>query len=276
MFNDLSFWQWVFIFLIFFGTSIIQGAIGFASALIAIPLILSVGVDLPEVLVMMGIVAGFQCFSGWWGLREHLDYKETVFPIGMRLLFVPVGVGLMTLLNSQFSKEEMKIFIGAIVLFTVILLLVCRIKPQKSIPKWATGTAFGISGFMQGLVGMAGPPTVLWVMALDWDSKKTRSFLLFTLLAAIPVQLTSLYWTHSASFTAACMKGLVAIPVVVVGVIVGVRIGGFISKPKLRMISYGILIVNALWNVAGPFVKSNPMSTEEQIEKIQKLNSEVQ
>lgn len=254
MFEELSLWQWLGIFLIFFGTSIIQGAIGFASALIAIPLIVTIGVSLPNVLVMMGVVAGFQCLSGWWKLRENLDYQETVFPIAMRLACVPIGVFCLSLLHNSFSKEEMKMFVGLMVLVTVAVLIFARVNPRPSVPKWATGLAFGVSGLLQGLVGMAGPPTVLWVMALDWDSKKTRAFLLFTLLASVPVQLISLYWRFSNGFLDACLVGVIAIPVVIGGVMLGVRIGGFISKNKLKTISYTILVVSASWQVASPFL----------------------
>ena len=63
-------------FILFFG-SIVQGAIGFALGMIAMPLLIEAGFSLSQAIALATVSIGIQALFGDWKLRE-------TYPVGRR------------------------------------------------------------------------------------------------------------------------------------------------------------------------------------------------
>jgi uncharacterized membrane protein YfcA len=73
-------------------------------------------------------------------------------------------------------------------------------------------------------------------------------------LLAAPLQLTLLYLFSGGAIRGALLTGLAFAPLVVLGSTLGVRLGDYIAKDRLRQIAYGILLVTALASILAPIV----------------------
>ena len=99
---------------------------------------------------------------------------------------------------------------------------------------------------------MGGPPVVLWVMAHRWSNRQTRAFMLALFMLAAPLQLTLLYLFSGGAILEALLSGLAFVTLVALGSTLGVQLGDYIVKDRLRQIAYGILLVTAVVSVMAP------------------------
>ena len=93
---------------------------------------------------------------------------------------------------------------------------------------------------------MGGPPLVLWVMAHDWANRKTRAFLYGSFGASMPLQIAVFGVALGWPAVRGAVAGAAFSPAVVLGSLVGLAIGNRFSKPLLRRLAYGLLVVIAL------------------------------
>ncbi len=93
---------------------------------------------------------------------------------------------------------------------------------------------------------MGGPPLVLWVMAHDWTAERTRAFLFASFMGLVPVQLTLLYWTFGKDVVYGMAVGAALSPVVLLGSLLGLRVGARFSKPLLHRLAFLLLVAIAL------------------------------
>ena len=100
---------------------------------------------------------------------------------------MPVGVALMYAI-FQLDVARTKQVVGVVLLIVLGLQTCCKVQPRPHI-HWAwTVVAGSLSGLMAGLLGMGGPPLVLWLMAHDWPSLRQRTFLWLSFLLLVPFQ----------------------------------------------------------------------------------------
>ena len=93
---------------------------------------------------------------------------------------------------------------------------------------------------------MGGPPLVLWVMAHDWTTEKTRGFLFASFMCLVPVQLALLYLSFGQDSLRGALMGLALSPAVLAGSLAGLRVGGRFSKLLLRRLAFALLMAIAL------------------------------
>ena len=105
---------------------------------------------------------------------------------------------------------------------------------------------FLASGFTGGLCSMDGPLLVLWVMAHNWTVERTRAFLFASFAGLVPFQLAMLYLAFGNEVLRGIAWGAAFAPVVLLGSLIGLRVGARFSKPLLCRLAYLLLTVIAL------------------------------
>src|SRR5688572_14807043 len=148
--------HYLLISLILFASSILQGAVGFASGLFGIPLLMLTGISLPEAVALSLVASAAQNCIAAWQLRRLIDFRLALRPVIVRLATLPLGV-LALYAIGQSNKDLASQVVGVVVLGIVAVQRIWRVAPQTRLhPAWEW-LAFGLGGFLLGLCGMGGP-----------------------------------------------------------------------------------------------------------------------
>ncbi len=226
---------------ILFVAAVVQGLVGFALAVVAIPFLVWHGLALSEAIAISAAATLIQAVTGMIKLRRAIPWDVVRPAVTVRLLVLPLGIMILVQLN-QLSTATVKAFVGACIIVLVLLQVILKVKPRERLPAVWNYLAFASSGLFAGMVGMGGPPLVLWISAHRWEGDKIRAFLFanFTILA--PLNLFLIWRSFGQPALSAMGMGLLVAPVVVVGGLIGVKLGTHIPRELFRKILFGILI----------------------------------
>ncbi len=250
---NLGFEQIASIAIIIAGGALLQGTVGFGMALFALPLIIWTGVPLQVAMAIMVAASSVQLASGCWRLREHLDWKPALGVCACRLAVLPLG-WLTLFYVADLGQSRVKQVVGATLLLLVALRLMVRVQPREKVRWWWAALAGGSSGYLSGLVGMSGPPIVLWVTAHNWSSQKTRVMVWSCVLPLIPINIAGLAWKFGWPVMYGAAIGLAMAPLTVGANMVGIHLGGRMSGPRLRTMALVVLVLIALASVIQPLL----------------------
>ena len=221
--------------------------------LFALPFALWLGLPLSHAVAMILVSVLAQVSVGAFQLRSSIRWRSVLFATALRYLTLPLGLFVLYQLDAQ-DPDIVKQVVGALVLLSLAITIVGRVEPREKLHTAWGFLAFSISGFLQGIAAVGGPPLVLWVMAHKWTNEETRSFMFACFLMTIPVQIGILWLTFGDQILGSLGTGLLLSPLVALGSAVGVRLGSKISKPLLRNISYGILAIAAIFSILAPWI----------------------
>ncbi len=152
----------------------VKGAVGFAMPLIMIS---GMGIFIPPELVIAGIVIPIVIANVLQVARSGIGNAQASLKEHWRYIIV---VCVMILVSAQFVRsipgDVMFIVLGVPVVALCVIQLIGwrpRIKPQWRRPfEWTAG---GLAGTLGGLAGTWGPPTVLYLLALDTPRERQMS-----------------------------------------------------------------------------------------------------
>lgn len=226
-----------------------QSAVGFGASLFATPLLIFLGLPLPNAIALVTTCALMQATMGARTLRAEVPWRLALISTGVRLLSLFAGILVLREL-VQFDPDDIRMVIGLLLCLLVMVQLVWKPHPVPSLHWGWAGLAFLSSGFIAGICGMGGPPLVLWLMAHDWSPRKTRGFLFAVFATTIPIQIALLWWTFGGSILWMVGLGIALFPVVYLGTTIGLPIGNRMAKPRLRAIAYSILLLIGISSVA--------------------------
>jgi len=246
--------QYALVSLILFASSVLQGAVGFASGLFGIPLLMLTGISLPDAVAMSLVAAAIQNVIAAWQLRRDIDFRATVRPSLIRLALLPVGVYVLHLIGER-NKDLASQLVGLIVLGIVALQFATNVQPQPRLhPLWEW-LAFGLGGFLLGLCGMGGPPMVLWVLAHDWTMNRARGFLYFIFVSGLIPQALLLWYAFGETILIAMLLGLAVLPAVLVGLWLGLYVSRLMSDRLLRSLCIVTLIAIGVGSLVTPYLR---------------------
>jgi uncharacterized membrane protein YfcA len=219
-----------------------QSAVGFGYALFATPLLVWIGIPLPNVITLVLTCSMIQAIVGARKLHAAVPWRLSLTATAIGLASVIIGLLLLKRL-AALNTDHIRAVIGGILCLLVAIQFLWRPHPVKAMHWGWGGLAFIGSGFLAGLCGMGGPPLVLWSMAHDWSTQKTRGFLFAVFATSIPVHIVLLGLTFGTSILWNVAIGLAFLPLVFLGAAIGLPIGNRMAKDKLRRIAYAILLV---------------------------------
>ncbi|MEX2188187.1 MAG: sulfite exporter TauE/SafE family protein [Pirellulales bacterium] len=249
----MSFDQIVQVALILLGSSMIQGMVGFASGMVAIPSLLIVGASLNEAVAISAVAAFAQNLLGVYSLRREIAFREAVRPILIRFAALPLGI-LALKLSGHLDPHRVRQIVGAVVLIALAMMIR---SPDRSRQRWPAiwdYLAFLSSGFLVGFCGIGGPPLVMWAIAQGWPPGRTRGFLFFVFFSSMFPQLLLLGVAYGQEIVPSMLLGVAGAPIVLAGTYLGLLAGKRFSRKWLRAVSFGILLVMAVREIVGPLL----------------------
>ncbi len=231
----------------------VQSAAGFAAGLLIVPSLLWCGYSIPEAQCSLLVATIPQNVWGVWSLRDSVSIKQIAWPGAGRVLFLPMGILTLQLLDTL-DIATIRQVVGGIVLAVTITIIKFRPKPQPNLhPIWGI-IAFPLSGFFQGLVGMGGPAMVFWVQAHDWSSRKMRAFMFAMYLVSIAPALLILYWVFRDRIIQPGVVTALLVPLLLLVTVHGLRFGTWLGRNRLRRVSLFLLLAMGVAGLAAPLI----------------------
>lgn len=235
------------------GSACLQATVGFAAGLMGIPLLLWAGNTLPEAQVLIITAMLPQNALLLWKLRHHTSLSETAFPAAVRLSFLPLGILSLAWLISHWAMV-VKPLVGAVVLAAVATQAING-RQWHTAGRWYWIVAtFGLSGLLQGLSGMSAPPMLLWVHGQRFSVNRARSFLFAMYLSNFLPQLALMLWTFGPKLLTCVLLALAALPLILLGSLVGLRLGNRLGDRWLRPTTYVLLVWMAVACLLDPWL----------------------
>ena len=200
----------LFVVLSAFAAALLRGFTGFGFAIAAVPL-LSLALP-PSRVVPLTVV--LQVLASVMDLRAAsriTDWRSVVWLSPGMVVGTQFGLLLLTHLPANGAR----IAIGMVIFGSVALLgRGLRLPPRP--PSWVAGLAGLISGLMNGLAAMSGPPVVAFLMALPHSASVVRAtslvfFTLTAIVALVPMAVTGLIDRETL------LLSLVAWPILLIG-----------------------------------------------------------
>lgn len=234
---------------------LIQSSSGFAAGLLTIPLLLMSGAfGIPEAQAALLISTVPQNLFGVWSFRSEIDARDLVWPGLLRLAGLPIGVGVLLLMETL-PRQSIQQMVGVGVVAATLAILYLRPRPQSRVAWPYTLTAFLFSGFFQGLVGMGGPMMVFWVQAHDWSTRRSRGFLFSMYLISLTPALAVLYYTFGDRILAPMAMTAILIPWLLVVTWLGLKIGDWLGRKRLRAVTIGLLLILGVVGILSPLFR---------------------
>jgi uncharacterized protein len=233
--------QLLLVGLVLLASSVVQGTVGFAAGLFGIPLLMLVGrLTLVDAVAISLVAATVQNGAGAWQLRREIDFARAWRPMLIRLATMPLGV--LTLYYVGRTGEGLaQLVVGGVVLAIVATQCLVRIRPKPALhPAWEW-LAFSLAGFLVGLCGIGGPPMVLWVMLHDWPVARAKAFLFYIFTSSMVPQAIILWLLFGTPFLTASLVGLLGLPVVLGGTLLGLKLGERLPDRIMRPVCMAVL-----------------------------------
>lgn len=235
------------------GGSVVQGAVGFASGLMCIPLLVLAGFSLLEATVVNFVLTAVQNTTGAVQLWSHLSPREVAFPVALRCLGLPLGLYALGATRGL-DPSVVKQVTGVILLASVGLVRGFRVRPREQIAWPWSVLAFTSSGFLMGLATLGGAPMVVYVNSLTWSAAKSRGFIFFCSAALVPLMAALLVFKFGSEALRPGMLALSVLPPVLGGLWLGLRLGRRLDKARFTQLTYGLLTLIGLAAILGPMV----------------------
>jgi len=253
---DLLPHEYLLLGMIIFAASIIQGTVGFAAGLFGIPLMVMLGLDPSEAIMISLLGSFFQSSLGAYRLRNEIDIRTTLRPTLIRFIGLPLGVMALAWFDSL-PQQTVKQAIGAILLTVLLVQRLWQVEPRERLHSGWEWLAFSLSGFMAGFCGIGGPAMVLWVMAHQWSAGRSRAFMFHIFAAGMLPQAGLMYARFGEKMIRPTLIGLLGILIMLAGTQVGLMIGARLPKQRLRQITFGLLVMIALSALISPLLQSS-------------------
>jgi uncharacterized membrane protein YfcA len=251
---SISVSAYLLVALILLVSSVLQGAMGFASGLFGIPLLMLTGISLPEAVAISLVASAVQNCTAAWKLRQEIDFRLALRPMLLRFATLPLGTLALWLIGDE-NKGIANQLVGGVVLVILLVQWTFRVTPQPRIhPAWEW-LAFSTAGFLLGICGMGGPPMVLWVMAHDWPMARGRALLFFLFASGLPLQALLLWLAFGNEILQAMLLGLAAMPVLIVGIYLGLALSKVIPDHVFRWLATGVLVLIAVSSIVMPWLR---------------------
>lgn len=225
--------------------SFVQGTIGFGMGMIAVPLLITAGFSLSQSVALITLAIGIQVLFGTSQLRHHIPWQDVKFAIFIRMLAVPIGV-LILLSFENMDTDKVKQLVGIAILIALAIRMMPTQKQKRDLPLLVNIGTFSISGILQGIVAMGGPPIVLWLTTRDYTAKQARAFIMTLFLFNAPVQILLLLFLSDTMSLTIIFIALMLSPLIFIGSYIGVSIGNRFSKQLLNRLAMAVLLIIAI------------------------------
>ena len=227
--------------LIILFSGMVQSAIGFGYALVAMAL-------LPFFLEVKpaNLIVSYSAFApialAAWVYRKEMARESILLALTSALLALPLGIAVLVYVDDDLLVR----LTGCIILAMAIDGLVRKTTVSAESPTsnlW-TVIAGAASGFLAGAVTIGGPPIAIYTARQPWSPKKMKAFLTTFLLVVTTIKLFGLMTTNLVNREILFVSALV-IPFAFLGGQIGVWISDKINPRLFRYLILGMLSVSS-------------------------------
>ena len=193
-----------------FAAGLLRGFTGFGLAMAAVP---TLALALPPqqvvpVIVTLQLLAGTIDLPLAW---RAADWRAIRWLSVAMIACTPLGLAILAFM----SADAARLAIGLLI-FSSIALLIRGVRLPEHPPRWVSLSVGAVSGLMNGIAAMAGPPAVVYFLALHHPPKVMRAssisyFVLTAVAAVIP-----LAWEGFATWDTT-LWALTALPALLLG-----------------------------------------------------------
>lgn len=215
---------------ILFTGACLQGLTGFGYSLFALPLLaflMPISSAVPMLLLTSVFLNLLVCLKA----RASLDLRRILPLLVSAIVALPAGIWLL----KSADESALKIIIGIIVIFSsVIYLSGFRVKVKRE--KLVMVPVGMLSGMLNGATTFSGPPVVLFLANQKVAKHQFRASLAayFLLLNTVAVAA----FIADGLFTGeAFLNTFYYFPVVILGVMLGIRLAGVVSEDRFRFLA---------------------------------------
>ncbi|NJL92486.1 MAG: sulfite exporter TauE/SafE family protein [Anaerolineae bacterium] len=224
---------------VFFLATFIQGATGFGSALVAMPLLISLlGLDVAAPLFALQLLIVESLMIAHY--RKSLSLKDIRPLVIGTLLGTGVGILIVDYLNQEVVLTGLGVFILAYVGYVVLNM---RPMPLRGVG-WAYGFGF-IAGALNGAYNTAGPPYVVYGQSQAWAPVvfKTNLQTLFLLAIIFVIGGHLLVGNYTATVLEAAV---IALPGSLLGMVAGISLDRYIRPEAFNRVVLVVLFLIGL------------------------------
>lgn len=221
----------------------LQSTVGFAYGLFAIPLLIWIDIPVYEVLALILVSTFVQSLVGCRALREHLPWRNGIIATVIRIVFTIGGVFILHYMVNE-NQDLISAVVGGILICSVLLLWKMPKRKTDHVQNGLLYTFIApVSGVLSGVIGMGGPPLLLWAMSQPWSPQRIRAFMFLIMSTGAPAQLLILVAAFGLEVLWGAALGALCIPVVFIGSHLGITFGNKLSKRQLSVAVYLLLLV---------------------------------
>jgi uncharacterized membrane protein YfcA len=243
LFSQFSIWTWGICLAIALGAGVIKGMVGFAMPMI---LVSGVGSVLGPELALAGLILPTLVTNGLQALQQ--GPKAALTSVRRFRIFLSVGL-VMLLASSQLvtllPERWFLVGIGApIVLFAVMQLLGWQ--PRLSAGHRGTEVGIGaFAGFIGGMSGVWGPPTVAYLTALGTE-KSEQMRVQGVIYGLGAVALTAAHIVSGLFNSVTFWISVALLPPALLGMALGSKLRGRIDQAGFRRATLAVLLIAGL------------------------------
>lgn len=222
--------------------------------MLVVPTLLWMGFSIPEASASLLIATIPQNVMGVYSLRDSIRPKILVWPAAGRLLFFPVGVLALALVEQALPIVRIRQIVGAVVLAATLATMLYQPTPRERLASIWAWIAFPMSGFLQGLVGMGGPAMVFWVSAHQWTPRQIRGFLFAMYLISLAPAIAFLFAFFGMRIVDPSIRACLTLPVLLLATWGGLKFGDWLGRDRLRRVTLILLLMMGLVGLASPWI----------------------
>jgi uncharacterized membrane protein YfcA len=215
--------------------ALVRSAFGFGDALIGMPLlalVVSLKIATP-LMALIGPTIGVLMLARTW---RHLDFRSTGILVAATLAGIPLGLFVL--------KNVPENTVGAVLASVIILFATYSLSRRRLLALKSSRSA-PLFGFVAGILGAAtntnGPPVALYGALRGWPPESFRATIQGYFLLTGPMILLGQgaagFWTAPVG-----RAYLFSLPLVVLGVAAGLRLGRLIPAARFYRWIYALLL----------------------------------
>lgn len=230
--------------LVIFFSAFVQGFSGFAFSLVLIPLL---GIFYPsnEVIVLNILFSFILNVSVFFQISKHAKIRYLMKLIGFAVVFTILGAYFVNLVNQNI----LKIILGLLLIISSTLKLLNLHLTFQNPKKWYILVG-SITGFLNGICGISGPPLILFFSGVKMDKMTYKATFNSIFLALNVVAIISYYYFGNLTITLVKTSLTYAV-IVIIGAFLGLFVSKRISEVLFSKIISITVIIMGLWMIVG-------------------------
>ncbi|MCE9612800.1 MAG: sulfite exporter TauE/SafE family protein [Lentisphaerae bacterium] len=232
-------------------SAFMQATVGFAFSLFAVPLMLLVADSpLPQAVMMVILSSTLQRTFMVCQMHPHVPWRRVLPAILTALLMLPVGIYLMHQLAAT-DRLFIRRVVGGIVLALLLFRWRRRSQPRDVLARAWAMVAGALSGLLQGLANIGGPPLVIWLHAQRLSPETLRVTISAITLPQVPVQVILMLATFGMGILPPWTHLVALLVAAAVGHMLGMQAGRRLPVDRLRTAATVLLVLICISAILG-------------------------